>query len=98
MPFIIFVMAASFSLRNGASAAACREMSCAEAGDAGPMANPAAVITAAESSEVINSFLLFEIRAFESSYLNLMLSPYKMMCLRCDSLLNRRPAPSDPVL
>src|ERR1700756_3952295 len=62
------------------------------------MANPAAVTTAAATSEVINSFLLFKIRAFESIHLNLIVYPSKMMCLRCDSFLNRRPAPSSSVI
>jgi hypothetical protein len=39
------------------------------------MANPAAVTTAAATSEVTNSFLVFKIRAFESSHLNLIVSP-----------------------
>src|ERR1700733_8614576 len=78
MSFIIFVMAASFSFRNAASAAlGCRESSWAEAREAEPMANPAAVITAAATSEVTNSFLLFKIRAFESRHLNLIVSPSK---------------------
>jgi hypothetical protein len=50
-------------------------MSCAEAGDPDPMANPAVVITAAATREVINCFLLCKIRAFESSHLNLIVSP-----------------------
>src|ERR1700688_2700618 len=78
MSFIIFVMAASFSFRNAASAAlGRRERSWAEAREAEPMANPAAVTTAAATSEVTNSFLLFKIRAFESRHLNLIVSPSK---------------------
>jgi hypothetical protein len=64
------------------------ERSWAEAGVAEPMANPAAVTTAAVISEVINSFLLFKIRAFESGHVNLIVSPSKMaltlMRQRCD--------------
>src|SRR6201996_2195630 len=79
MSFIIFVMAASFSFRNAASAAlGCRERSWAEAREAEPMANPAAVNTAAATSEVTNSFLLLKIGAFESSHLNLIVSPSKI--------------------
>src|ERR1700751_1210675 len=79
MAFIIFVMAASFSFRNAASAVlGRRERSWAEARGAEPMANPAAVTTAAATSEVTNSFLLFKISAFESSHLNLIASPSKM--------------------
>jgi hypothetical protein len=52
------------------------------------MAIPTAVTTAAAMSEVINSFLLFKIRAFECSHVNLIVSPSKMaltlMRLRCD--------------
>src|ERR1700739_3009631 len=78
MSFIIFVMAASFSFRNAASAALGRRArSSAEAREAEPMANPAAVTTAAATSEVTNSFLVFKIRAFESSHLNLIVSPSK---------------------
>jgi len=40
--------------------------------------NPAAVTTAAATSEVTNSFLLFKIMAFESSHLNLIVSPSEM--------------------
>src|ERR1700758_1991142 len=75
MSFIIFVMAASFSFRNAASAVlGCRERPWAEAREAEPMANPAAAAT----NEVTNSFLLFKIRAFESSHLNLIVSPSKL--------------------
>jgi hypothetical protein len=42
------------------------------------MANPAAVTTAAATSEGTNSFLPFKIQAFESSHLNLIVSPSKM--------------------
>jgi hypothetical protein len=52
------------------------------------MANPTTVTTAAAISEVLNSFLLFKIRAFESGHVNLIVSPSKMaltlMRLRCD--------------
>src|ERR1700756_4109770 len=79
MSSIIFVMVASFSFRNAASAAlGRRERSWAEAREAEPMANPAAVATAAAKREVTNSLLLFKIRAFESSHLNLIISPSKM--------------------
>jgi hypothetical protein len=79
MLFIIFVTAASFSFRSAASAALGRgERSWAEAGEAEPMANPAAVNTAAATSEVTNPFLLLKIRAFESRHLNLIVSPSKM--------------------
>src|ERR1700751_1904673 len=82
---------------EGASAATgCRKRSWAEAGDAEPMASPPAVTTAATRSEVFNSFLLFKIRALESSHVNLIVSPSKMartaMRLRCDSFLHRPPA------
>jgi hypothetical protein len=76
MSFIIFVMAASFSFMNAASAVlGRRERSWAEAREAEPMANPVAVTTAAATSEVTNSFPLFKI---ESSHLNLIVSPSKM--------------------
>src|ERR1700756_4537735 len=79
MSSIIFVMVASFSFRNAASAAlGRRERSWAEAREAEPMANPATVTTAAAASEVTNSFLLFKIRALESSHLNLIVSPSKL--------------------
>jgi hypothetical protein len=95
MSFIIFVMAASFSFRNAASAVLGRlERSWAEARDAEPMAKPAAVTTAAATREAINSFLLFKIGAFESSHVNLIVSPSKMalmlMLLRCDSYLQAK--------
>ena len=55
----IFVIAASFSFRNAASAALDRrEMSWAEASEDEPMVNPAAVTTAAATSDATNSFLL----------------------------------------
>src|ERR1700740_3770413 len=98
MLFIIFVVAVSFSFRDAASAAGCRERSWAEARDTEPMASPAAATTAAATNEVTNSLLLFKIRAFESIHLNLIVYPSKMMCLRCDSFLNHRPAPSSSVI
>src|ERR1700741_3058168 len=56
----------------------------------------------AATSEVLNSFLLLKIWAFESRHVNLIVSPSKMaltlMCLRCDSFLNRRPARPSSVI
>jgi hypothetical protein len=78
MSFIIFVMAASFSFRNTTYAVlGRRERSWAEARDAEPMANPAAATTAAATNEVTSSFLLFKIKAFESSHVNLIVSPLR---------------------
>src|ERR1700751_895218 len=82
---------------EGASAATgWRKRSWAEAGDAEPMASPPAVTTAATTSEVINSFLLFKIRALESSHVNLIVSPSKMALtlvrLLCDPPVNGRVA------
>src|ERR1700740_1758819 len=104
MSFIIFVMAASFSFRNAASAAlGPRERAWAEAREAEPMANPAAVATAAATSEVTNPFLLFKIRAFESSHWNLICFSFQngadvndrseSLCDVDSNLLGR---PSDP--
>jgi hypothetical protein len=71
-------MAASFSFWNAASAElGRRERSRAEAGEAAPMANPAAVATVAARSEVTNFFPLFKIGAGESGHLNLIISPSK---------------------
>jgi hypothetical protein len=57
------------------------------------MANPTTVTAAAVISEVINSFLLFKIKAFKSGHVNLIVSPSKMaltlLRLRWNSSGNR---------
>jgi hypothetical protein len=56
---------------------------------------------AGATSEVIKAFLIFKIRAFGTSQVNLIVYPSKLalalMRRRCDSSMYRRPAPSSSV-